>query len=165
MYNFEAGHESYIAAFVSEMNRQAKKLKIEKAHFSNPHGLQEKANHASPADICKITTYAMKYDLIREIVGKKQYTCTVINRYGEPVEFTWTNSNKLLNSYFSGVKTGITPSAGPCLCGSFSLVDQTLEFSVIAVIMDSKNVDVRWRELATLVLWALHKHLQKNGYG
>ena len=140
------------------MNRQAKKLKIEKAHFSNPHGLQEKANHASPQDICKVTAYALKYDLIREIVSNKQYECTVVNRYGEPTKYSWVNSNKLLNNYFKGVKTGVTPSAGPCLCGAFQFND----FNVIACIMDSKNIDVRWKEMATLILWVLDKHLKKN---
>ena len=79
------------------MNRQVKKLKLEKINFANPHGLAEKANHASPYNICKIATYALKYDIIREIVNKKSYTCTVISRYGEPIPYTWSNSNKLLN--------------------------------------------------------------------
>ena len=67
------------------MNRQAKKLKLEKVNFSNPHGLSEKANHASPHDVCKIATYALKYDLIKEIVNKKSYQCTIISRFGDPV--------------------------------------------------------------------------------
>jgi D-alanyl-D-alanine carboxypeptidase len=53
------------------MNRQVKKLKLDKANFSNPHGLSEKANHASPSDICAIIAYALKYDMFREIVSKK----------------------------------------------------------------------------------------------
>ena len=52
--NFEYGHDEYILAFVQEMNRQARKLKLDKANFSNPHGLSEKANHASPSDMCVI---------------------------------------------------------------------------------------------------------------
>lgn len=48
MVQFEYGHDEYIAAFVAEMNKQAKNLKLEKVNFSNPHGLSEKANHASP---------------------------------------------------------------------------------------------------------------------
>ena len=66
--NFEFGQEEYIKAFVNEMNKQAKKLKLNHTNFSNPHGLSEKANHASAQDVCKIATYALKYDLIREIV-------------------------------------------------------------------------------------------------
>jgi D-alanyl-D-alanine carboxypeptidase len=67
------------------MNKQAKKLKLDKLNFSNPHGLAEKSNHASPLDICKIASYALKYDIIREIVSKKTYSCTVVNKFGDPV--------------------------------------------------------------------------------
>jgi D-alanyl-D-alanine carboxypeptidase len=31
---------------------------------------------------------------------------------------SWENTNKLLWNGFSGVKTGITPNAGPCLSAS-----------------------------------------------
>eukprot|EP00350_Pseudokeronopsis_sp_OXSARD2_P001947 CAMPEP_0170552836 /NCGR_PEP_ID=MMETSP0211-20121228/10736_1 /TAXON_ID=311385 /ORGANISM="Pseudokeronopsis sp., Strain OXSARD2" /LENGTH=120 /DNA_ID=CAMNT_0010860861 /DNA_START=245 /DNA_END=607 /DNA_ORIENTATION=+ len=65
--NFEFGHDEYISAFVLEMNRQAKRLGLDKVNFSNPHGLSEKANHASPQDVCKIASYALKYDLIKDI--------------------------------------------------------------------------------------------------
>ncbi|CDW73870.1 d-alanyl-d-alanine carboxypeptidase family protein [Stylonychia lemnae] len=157
LVSFEYGHDEYIQAFVQEMNKQAKKLKLDKPNFSNPHGLSEKANHASPSDICIITANAMKYDLFKEIVGRKQYECIVISKFGDPVNYQWTNSNKLLNSYFQGVKTGITPTAGPCLCCDFSYMD----FSAIACIMDAKNVDIRWKEMATLMLWALDKHIKR----
>jgi D-alanyl-D-alanine carboxypeptidase len=63
-----------------------------------------------------------------------------------------------LNSYFKGVKTGVTPTAGPCLSSYFEYLD----FSIVACIMDSKTIDVRWKEMATLVLWALDKHLKRS---
>lgn len=90
--------EEYIHAFVQEMNKQAKKLKLDKqCQFTNPHGLQEKSNHASAQDICKIASYAMKYDIFKEIAGKKEYECRVIKRNGEIISYQWYNSNKLLN--------------------------------------------------------------------
>ena len=118
------------------MNRQIRKLKLNNTNFSNPHGLSEKANHASPSDIIKIAAYALKYDLIRDIIMKKSYKCTLISKYGEPQKYIWYNSNKLLNQFFRGMKTGVTPSAGPCLCGYFEIGD----YSTIACILDCKNV-------------------------
>lgn len=91
-------------------------------------------------------------------MNKKQHDCTVISRLGEAVAYSWTNSNKLLNNFFLGVKTGVTPTAGPCLCCEFKYED----FHIIVCIMDAKNVDIRWREMSTLVLWALDKHFKKN---
>lgn len=85
---------------MNEMNKQAKKLKLQKVNFSNPHGLSEKANHASPTDVCKIATAAMKYDLIRDIVNKKVYSCQIVSKFGDAIKYTWSNSNKLLGSYF-----------------------------------------------------------------
>ena len=62
----------------------------------------------------------------------------------------------MLNEYFKGVKTGTTPSAGPCLTGYFV----RREFSIIVCILNSKNSEIRFRDMAILVLWALDKHLQ-----
>jgi len=28
--------------------------------------------------------------------------------------------------------------------------------------MDAKNVDIRWKEMATLMLWALDKHIKRT---
>jgi hypothetical protein len=68
--------------------------------------------------------YAMKFDLIKEVTGKSSHTCTVMTWDHYPRKFFWENTNKLLNEYFKAAKTGITPSAGPCLvshfeCGSY----------------------------------------------
>lgn len=69
----------------------------------------------------------------------------------------WFNSNKLLNENFLGVKTGTTPTAGPCLTGYFQYKD----FQAIACLLMSKTSDTRWKDMATLFLWALDKHLLK----
>ena len=34
------------------------------------------------------------------------------------VEGEWENTNKMLGEGWSGIKTGITPNAGPCLAAS-----------------------------------------------
>ena len=113
------GHEDYIEAFLTEMNRQAQKLRLKYCRFINPHGLQQKANHASARDVIVLMHYAMKYDILREICGKPRHTCTVYTFDLHPREFTWENTNKLINENFCASKTGITPSAGPCLVTHF----------------------------------------------
>lgn len=70
----------FIMAFVAEMNKYSKFMKLdENTLFTNPHGLSDKQNHSTPADICKITSFAMRSDLFREIVSKKFYECTVVS--------------------------------------------------------------------------------------
>lgn len=105
--------------------------------------------------MCKIATYAMKNPIFREIVSRKFYECTVISREHNVNLIQWCNSNKLLNDFFSGVKTGTTPSAGPCLCGYFQYGD----FCAIACVMNTKTTESRWKDMAILFCWALDKFL------
>ena len=66
---------------------------------------------------------------------------------------TWYNSNKLLElPGFSGVKTGITTTAGSCLCVYFT--NKTLNKSIITVVLGSKNIQYRWKDTRRLTLWA-----------
>ena len=67
-----------------------------------------------------VQTFAMKNPTFKEIVCRKFYECTVISREHNVNLLQWFNSNKLLNDFFLGIKTGTTPSAGPCLCLSAS---------------------------------------------
>lgn len=101
------------------MNKQAQKLRLKKCNFSNPHGLQQKANHASACDVVCLMHYAMKYDIIADVTSKRRYECLVYSYDLKPRKFVWDNTNKLLNEYFIGSKTGITPGAGPCLVTQF----------------------------------------------
>ena len=144
------------------MKRYSKLMKIDDTtNFTNPHGLSDKNNHATPADVCKIASIAMKNKLLKEIVSRRYHECTVLSRELNINLLQWFNSNKLLNDYFIGLKTGTTPSAGPCLCGYF----QHGDFSIIVCLMNTKTVDTRWKDMAMLCLWALDKHmLQQQGH-
>lgn len=63
----------------------------------------------------------MANSTFREIVGKKAFHCKIFNRtFSHSKDVMWENTNKLLGiEGFLGVKTGITPSAGPCLTSYF----------------------------------------------
>jgi D-alanyl-D-alanine carboxypeptidase len=61
----------------------------------------------------------MKYDVMLEICGKINHYSIVFTNDLIPKNFYWENTNKLLNQYFIAGKTGITPSAGPCLVSHF----------------------------------------------
>ena len=51
-----------------------------------------------------------------------------------------------------GVKTGITPSAGPCLSVHYRSSEGTFDF--IIVILNSKTREARFTEIPKLVEWA-----------
>ncbi len=61
----------------------------------------------------------MKYNLIAEITNKARHECILYTWNLQSRKYVWDNTNKLLNQYFIGSKTGITPSAGPCLVTYF----------------------------------------------
>eukprot|EP00347_Sterkiella_histriomuscorum_P000728 403374734 len=72
-----------------------------------------------------------------------------------PYKMTWFNSNKLLGvKGFKGVKTGITQTAGPCLCILYE--NETYKHKLITVVLGCKNVDYRWRDARRLTIWADH---------
>jgi D-alanyl-D-alanine carboxypeptidase len=63
------------------------------------------------------------------------------------------NTNKLLESGYSGLKTGITPTAGPCLAAALIKDD----FKFIIVVLNCKSIELRWTEVPKLVSWAMLK--------
>jgi len=64
---------------------------------------------------------------------------------------SWYNSNRLLTvPGFSGIKTGITHTAGSCLSVSYENGDCKL----ITVVLGSRSVEYRWKDARRLTLWA-----------
>lgn len=103
----------------------------------------------------------MKYDLIREVMGKSSHETRVVTFDLQLRNFRWENTNKLKNEYFIAAKTGITPNAGPCLISIFKFGP----FESRGCLIDSKTPEVRWKEMATILLWQFDKFLKKNSYG
>ena len=56
---------------------------------------------------------------------------------------------------FSGIKTGVTPSAGPCLAVCFK--SRCGQFDFIIVVMNCKTRETRYTEIPKLVRWAMNR--------
>ena len=85
----------------------------------------------------------------------QKYTCESRVTLGHL--YQWQNTNKLLEATgYSGLKTGITPTAGPCLAASL----QKDNFKLILVILNSKSMDQRWGEVQKLAQWAINKMIK-----
>ncbi len=82
--------------------------------LKNPHGLHDDEHYTTARDLAAITSYAMKNDVFRQIVGAKSRR---IEWPGEENGRLITNKNKILSTYDGGcgVKTGYTKKAGRCL--------------------------------------------------
>ena len=99
--------------FVEMMNNKAKEIGMKNTIFNNSHGLDEETENKSTAyDLAKLSQYAYKNPIYREISGTKKY-----NLQTDKKSYSWTNRNKLLFTYkyLTGGKTGYTPSAGKTL--------------------------------------------------
>lgn len=138
--------------FVLEMNRLALEIGMPTTHFSNPHGLMHCKNLSSSRDICKLACVALRNSCFREIVGSYSYVSEIIGKDGFLRFSNWINTNKLLGKGFNGVKTGVTLSAGPCLCVSYNK-----DVQVVVVLLNCKSMDDRWVDAKKLVDWVLSK--------
>lgn len=106
-----------IENFATLMNETAAKVGADNTNFVNPHGLHHDEHYTTARDLGKITAYAMKNPIFREIVGTKRYIMPWKDREYDRVI---VNKNKILSTYEGGdgVKTGYTKKAGRCLVAS-----------------------------------------------
>ena len=123
--------------FVGKMNDKAKELGLKHTHYANPAGIDDPENYSSAADLAKIARTAMKYPEFRKIVAEPEATISTQDR---KIQIVNTNLLVVPNSGYdygpaTGVKTGTSPKAGPCLVASATSGDE----SYIAVILDAAS--------------------------
>lgn len=111
--------------FVLMMNRKAEELGLQNTHFANPHGLDADGHMSTANDLARLTAYALKNPVFREIVKTERKTAPNPN---DPWDYVWRNKNKMLRLYegADGVKTGFTKAAGRCLVSSATRNGQQL---------------------------------------
>ncbi len=100
--------------FCGLMNQTAQKAGAENSHFTNSHGLDADGHYTTAKDLAKITAYALKNPIFREVVSTKNVVIEETNKYQTRY---FKNKNKLLFDFEDciGVKTGFTDNAGRCL--------------------------------------------------
>ena len=144
-------YKDFVKFFVCEMNKTARNNGLFNTIFNNPHGLSDSINKSTAEDIGKLSILSLKSKLFKEIVNTKEYYCTIKGRDQEIREICWRNSNELLNKGFNGIKTGNTPTAGPCFAGSFQKNGSTL----VIVVLKTKSEDARFTDTFKLLKWFL----------
>lgn len=114
--------EKAVAAFLSEMNREAFRLGMVNSNFTNPDGFHAGDHYSCPEDLALIGTLALEEPVITRYAGL--YAEAVTFETGEKI--TWYNTNSLVNpgsDWYEpaavGLKTGYTGEAGHCLLAAF----------------------------------------------
>ena len=116
----------YVAGdkFVELMNKKAKEIGMRNTIFNNPNGLDEEdGNYSTAYDMALLTSYAVKLDEYKKIVGTRQHIVKTNKK-----TYLWINKNKLLFSYqyITGGKTGFTQKAKRTLVTTASKDDLNL---------------------------------------
>ena len=121
-----------VGAFVAEMNALARRLGARRAHFSNPHGLDQAGHAVSARALAVLAEALLDEPTLAAIVATPR---TVIAGPGGPVELV--NRNPMLEAFpgATGVKTGYTGAAGNVLVASAERSGRRL----IAVVMGSAD--------------------------
>jgi len=114
-----------VEGFAYMMNEKARLIGMEHSSFKNPSGLDEEGHYSTANDMAKLTAYALRNPVFREIVKTKVKKAPNPN---ETWDYTWMNKNKMLNLYdgADGVKTGYTKIAKRCLVSSATRNGQQL---------------------------------------
>ncbi len=103
--------------FVREMNAEAKTLGLRDTHFVSPSGVVDLDNYSSAWDLAALTRVAMRNPRFRTIVATRvKHVPWTAPTYSK----IYVNNNRLIGVYpgATGVKTGYTHKAGPCLVAS-----------------------------------------------
>ncbi|HSK48189.1 MAG TPA: D-alanyl-D-alanine carboxypeptidase family protein [Coriobacteriia bacterium] len=141
--------------FVEMMNEKARELGLSHTHFSNSHGLDQKAHYSSAADIGVLARYAMRNPQFRSIVKRRSAR---IQHAGGSQKIE--NTNVMLRSYdgANGVKTGWTNDAGYSVVVSAKRDGQEL----YAVVLGTSGEQQRFADARELLDWGFtHYRTQK----
>lgn len=124
---------------------------MKRSNFAVAHGMHNDNNYSTAADIGRLCCAAMKNDQFRSVVSvsNHKYHSTVYPGH----VYEWENTNILLKQGYTGIKTGITNTAGPCLAAS------TIHsgYHVVVVLLSSCSMDSRWYEVPKIVSWGVKK--------
>eukprot|EP00742_Colponemidia_sp_Colp-10_P006939 GILJ01007448.1.p1 GENE.GILJ01007448.1~~GILJ01007448.1.p1 ORF type:complete len:398 (+),score=27.19 GILJ01007448.1:103-1296(+) len=136
--------------FVRAMNSIANQIGLRNTIFTNPHGLSQRSNQSTAADVGKLASVALQDHVFSKVVNTSRYMCIVEAADGLPRSIEYINTNKLLALGYEGVKTGVTPPAGPCLCSSM----RKGCYQLVAVVLAARSVEQRFIEVPRLLNWA-----------
>ena len=138
-----------VDAFVEMMNREAGELGLQDTRFKNPMGLDDRGQYSSARDLAAMARAASAYPEFREIVATPE---AVISTQDREIQIVNTNLLVVPNSGYdygpaTGIKTGTSLQAGPCLVASATSGDE----SYIAVVLDAAGDFQRFDATTTLL--------------
>jgi D-alanyl-D-alanine carboxypeptidase (penicillin-binding protein 5/6) len=131
--------------FVAMMNLKAAAIGANDTKFVNPHGLPGKNQYTTAYDLARIMRNAMKYPVLKEIIGTRITELSA--KTGRKVFIK--NTNKLLwsDEDLLGGKTGYTRKARHC----FVCAGERDSETIIVAILGAPSRELLWKETEILM--------------
>ncbi len=131
--------------FVTLMNRKALAIGAEDTKFVNANGLPADGQHITAYDLSKIMRQAIKYPVLKEILGTRM---TEVATEAGKSKFI-KNTNKLLwsDEELLGGKTGYTRQARHCFVCAGERENET----IIVALLGAPNRGLLWKESEELM--------------
>jgi len=131
--------------FVRLMNRKAMAIGANDTHFINANGLPGKGQYITAYDLSKIMRQAIKYPVLKEILGTR---ITEISTETGKTMFI-KNTNRLLwsDDELLGGKTGYTNQARHC----FVCFGERDRDTLVVALLGSPRRDLLWKETEELL--------------
>ena len=157
--------------FIAEANALFAKLGLENTKLQNAHGLHDDNHYTTPTDLAKISAYALKNPIFKEIVSTKRYTVLPTNKtnecryYKNKVKLLFDETLQQENITITGIKTGFTDEAGRCIVTSAT--HENKEY--VVVLLNSPDMFTKATELVRAVankfsytqILPAHNHISK----
>ncbi|KKQ24638.1 MAG: hypothetical protein US40_C0008G0044 [Candidatus Roizmanbacteria bacterium GW2011_GWC2_37_13] len=131
--------------FIDLMNKKALQLKMNSSHFTDPSGLEEANQYATPFDLALAARELLKNNYLSKIVSTKEIIISDVDfKYFHKL----TNVNKLLGEIagLGGLKTGYTEEAGENLVSFYKKNGHQF------VIVILKSLD-RFNDTTNIIRW------------
>ncbi|KAL4462767.1 hypothetical protein ABPG72_015022 [Tetrahymena utriculariae] len=146
--------------FINQMNKYAHNLQLNNTHFANPTGLVNNFNRSTAADLAKLSYHLINEEQVKKIVECKYHFAQIYMNNNKKRSVIFQNTNKLLSHGYSGLKTGITNAAGPCLSAWY----KDNQVNLIIILLNSSSMEQRWLDTQNLVSWVINQQQSSNIY-
>ena len=163
--NPELSINDSLSVFTELMNERAAETGAVNSNFLNPHGFHQENHYTTAYDLALITREAIKNDDFRSLIASRIHEYPDWSSTQEdpsnPETRYWVSRNRLLNpasefyyKHATGVKTGWTTPAGPCLVSSAS---QENGLDLIAVVLNTTR-EGQWLDSVELFEYGFNNY-------
>lgn len=138
-----------VEGFAAMMNAKAVEIGMTQTNFVTPNGLDADGHGSTPADMCRLASYAVGNEAFLQIIQTPSRTITSVNGSRS---YSLSNKDAFLTSYSGalGIKTGFTGKAGYCFVGAAKREDRTF----VSCVLGSgwpPNKSYKWKDTRTLM--------------